>query len=228
MSGNMRRAATGMSLLVLFTVVLVAMFMPLFGGRNALEYLDDLYNSISKGSAYYIPAMREEGNALVGTAISLKLEMDGMQQAEETAKLYLKAGVEAVPSETSLAISGDLGKILENCLDDAELMYNNKGDQIEQKYGYGERHVLYNWWNSLEAMDKELGKKKLFKEAKIVSLVNKKAVETSYNYYGVDPQRITDRLGVVIFSLVFYVVYTLWYGFAIMYLFEGWGLRLSH
>jgi hypothetical protein len=24
-------------------------------------------------------------------------------------------------------------------------------------------------------------------------------------------------------SLVFYVVYTLWYGFAIMYMFEGWG-----
>jgi len=32
----------------------------------------------------------------------------------------------------------------------------------------------------------------------------------------------------VIFSLVFYVVYTLWYGFGIMYMFEGWGLRLEH
>jgi hypothetical protein len=28
--------------------------------------------------------------------------------------------------------------------------------------------------------------------------------------------------------LIFYVVYTLWYGFAIMYMFEGWGLQLEH
>ncbi len=35
-------------------------------------------------------------------------------------------------------------------------------------------------------------------------------------------------LGIVIFSLIFYVVYTLWYGFAIMFMFEGWGMRLEH
>ena len=96
------------------------------------------------------------------------------------------------------------------------------------KYGYDERRVLFNWWQALKAMDKELGKQKLFKEAKIITLVKKKAVETSYNYYGVEPKKITDSPGVVIFSLVFYVIYTLWYGFAIMYMFEGWGLRLSH
>jgi hypothetical protein len=37
-----------------------------------------------------------------------------------------------------------------------------------------------------------------------------------------------DRLGVVVFSLVFYVIYTLWYGFAIMFIFEGWGMQLEH
>jgi hypothetical protein len=58
--------------------------------------------------------------------------------------------------------------------------------------------------------------------------VQKKALETSYNYYKIEPQKIGDRLGVVIFSLFFYVVYTLWYGFAIMFMFEGWGLRLTH
>ena len=29
-------------------------------------------------------------------------------------------------------------------------------------------------------------------------------------------------------TLVFYVVYTVWYGFAIIFMFEGWGLKLSH
>ena len=228
MSGDPTRAALGIGMFVVFMVVLVAMFMPLFGGHNALEYLDDLYNSISKGSAYYIPAMREESKIFAGTAINLNLEMANAKQAEETAMLYLKGGAEAAASGTTVRISGDLGKILMNCLDDADLMYNNDGDRIKQKYGYHERHVLFNWWQSLRAMDNGLGKQKMFKEAKIVALVEKKAVEASYNYYGVKPQKITDRLGVVTFSLIFYVIYTLWYGFAIMYMFEGWGLRLGH
>jgi hypothetical protein len=73
-----------------------------------------------------------------------------------------------------------------------------------------------------------LKKQKLFKEAKVVALVIKKVVETSYNYYTIEPQKITDKMGIVIFSLVFYVCYTLWYGFAILFMFEGWGLRLEH
>jgi len=32
----------------------------------------------------------------------------------------------------------------------------------------------------------------------------------------------------VTFSLVFYVVYTLWYGFGIMFMFEGSGMKLEH
>jgi hypothetical protein len=28
--------------------------------------------------------------------------------------------------------------------------------------------------------------------------------------------------------LIFYVVYTVWYGFGFMYLFEGWGMKLEH
>jgi len=56
----------------------------------------------------------------------------------------------------------------------------------------------------------------------------KKGVECSYNYYGIDPQQISDRLGIVVFSLVFYVLYTVWYGFAILYLFQGLGLKLEH
>jgi hypothetical protein len=59
-------------------------------------------------------------------------------------------------------------------------------------------------------------------------MVVKKAVEPSYNYYRIEPQNIGDRWVVVIFSLIFYVVYTLWYGFSIMYIFEGWGMKLGH
>jgi hypothetical protein len=77
-------------------------------------------------------------------------------------------------------------------------------------------------------MEKGLKRQKKFKEAKVVALVVKKAVESSYNYYKIEPQKITDRWGIVIISLLFYVIYTLWYGFAIMFMFEGWGMKLEH
>jgi hypothetical protein len=32
----------------------------------------------------------------------------------------------------------------------------------------------------------------------------------------------------IIFALAFYVVYTLWYGFGLMWLFEGLGLKIGH
>ncbi len=107
-------------------------------------------------------------------------------------------------------------------------MYHNNGQEISGKYGYDERRVLLNWWIALHHIEKDLKDQKKFKEAKVVATVNQKAVECSYNYYKTDPQKIGDKIGIVIFSLVFYVVYTLWYGFAIMFMFEGWGLRLEH
>jgi len=96
------------------------------------------------------------------------------------------------------------------------------------KYGYEEKRVLYNWWKACAEMDRDLSKQKKFKEAKAVVLMQKKAIECSYNYYKIEPQNIGDRWGTVTFSLLFYVIYTLWYGFAILFMFEGWGLRLGH
>ena len=73
-----------------------------------------------------------------------------------------------------------------------------------------------------------MGKQKKFKERKIITLVQQKAIEVSFNFYQIEPQSIGDRWGTVMFSLVFYVIYTLWYGFAILFMFEGWGFQLGH
>ncbi len=218
----------GTGLLAVFIVVLIIIFLPVFKGQNGLEYLDSLYNSISKASAYYIPNVKEECAGVTGTTVSVSLTMADPEQAKETALLFLKGGAAAEVSGEKLNVTGDLGKILAACLDDADLMYHNKGEALSQKYGYNERRVLFNWWSACMAMDKALKKQKKFEEAKKVSVVVKKGVETSYNYYGIEPQKISEKFGIVAFSLLFYVVYTLWYGFAIMFMFEGWGMRLEH
>jgi len=218
----------GFALLIGFVVVLVIIFSPVFKGQNGLEYLDDLYNSISKGSAYYIPKVKAETEPFSGRSVSTTIEMADESQTQQTAILFMKGGALVNISKTQLKIEGDLGKILANCLADADRMYMNDGQAIFSKYGYNERQVLFNWHQALIAMDKVLKKQKQFQEAKIVDLVVKKAVETSYNYYRVEPQKISDRAFIVLFSLAFYVIYTLWYGFAVMFMFEGWGMKLGH
>jgi hypothetical protein len=218
----------GLGLLIGFVVVLVIIFSPVFKGQNGLEYLDALYNSISKGSAYYIPKVKAETDTFAGKSVSTTIEMKDESQTQQTAALFMKGGALVNISGNQLKIEGDLGKILENCLADADRMYMNDGQTISSKYGYNEKQVVYNWWQALKALNKDLTKQKQFKAASAVDMVATKAVETSYNYYQIEPQKISDRAFLVIFSLVFYVVYTLWYGFAIMFMFEGWGMKLEH
>jgi hypothetical protein len=218
----------GVGMMAAFMVVLVIIFMPVFGGQNGLDYLDNLYNTISKGSAYYIPKVKQETEAFAGNSVSVTLVVAEEERAQQTLPLFIEGGAMANAAGKELKVSGDLAKILENCLADSDLIYNNEGEKLSAKYGYDGKRVMLNWWIALNHMESDLKHQKKFKEAKVVASVMKKAVELGYNYYKVDSQKIGDKIGIVLFSLIFYVVYTLWYGFAIMFMFEGWGMRLEH
>ncbi|MDQ1336775.1 MAG: hypothetical protein QG552_3725 [Thermodesulfobacteriota bacterium] len=219
---------SGLGLMVAFFVVLIIFFSPIYQGKNGLDFLDNLYNSISKGSAYYIPEAKEKAMQFKDKQFSASLAMDNADQASKTALLFTAAGAKAEVKDKGLKITGDLGAVLLACLKDADAMYGNNGEAVSRKYGYDERQVLYNWWKAFKGITASFKDNKLFKEADAVTLVLKKAVETAYNYYKIEAQKIGDRIGIVIFSLVFYVVYTVWYGFGIMFLFEGWGMKIGH
>jgi hypothetical protein len=228
MIAHKKKFTLGLVMLIAFFAVLALFFTPIFGGLNGLDYLDGLYNSISKGSAYYIPKLKDEAKTFNGNPVELSLAMASPAQAQQTSQLLMKAGATVNVTDAKLKASGDLGKILEGVLADADAMYKNDGKAVADKYGFGERQALYTWWQAFKAIEKDLNNQKKFKEAKAVANIGKKAIEASYNYYKIEPQSIMDRLGVVVFSLVFYVIYTLWYGFAIMFIFEGWGMQLEH
>ncbi len=218
----------GLGLMIGFVVVLLFFFMPIIKGKNGMDYLDALYNSISKGSAYYIPSTKKEVQKFANNPVSVSLNLPGEGQAAQTALLFAGGGAKVDVQGTALQVSGDLAKILERAISDADDMYWNKGEAVAGRYGYPEKRVLYNWWEGLEELQKGLTKQKNFKEAKVIAFVQKRALEPSYNYYTVEPQKIGARWGTVVFSLLFYVVYTLWYGFAMLFMFEGWGLKLGH
>jgi hypothetical protein len=218
----------GLIMMVAFVAVLLIFFMPIFNGQNGLDYLDSLFNSISKGSAHFIPKLKEEVQPFDGQTVDLNLAMKNAEQAQQTALLFREAGATAEADGESLKVAGDMGQILAGALGDSDAMFFNESQKLTDKYGLEGRQVLFNWWTAMNAMEKDLNRQKKFKAAKAAATVRSKAVETSFNFYGIDPQSITDKYGTVILSLIFYVIYTLWYGFGIMYMFEGWGMRMEH
>lgn len=216
-------------MLVAFFGLLVAIFSPVFPGKvNGLNYMDNLFNMISKGSSYFIPDSIKGTEQYAGKMIDVKIILESDKQATDTAKLFQASGVQVIVSGRELLVKGDMAQIMKGSLEDADQMYHNNGTALADKYGYGEKQVLFNWWTAFKSMGKDLTKQESFKQAKTINSIQTKALEPAYNYYGVQAGSYKDSFTLILAALGFYVCYTLWYGFGIMYLFEGLGLKIGH
>ena len=227
MIANKKKFYTGLGMMVVFTILLVGMFLPIFGGHNMLENSDDLYNKVSKASAYYIDDVLEDSEHYIDTIIDASIKMASTTEAEQTVLLYEASDAQVTISGADLEISGDLGYILHNAAQDADTLYNNDADALAQKYGYDGQRVMYNWSQSLVELDYYLKEQNLIDEAKAVAEVNEKAVQPAYNYFGIEPEAMSEKGGIMVASLSFYIFYTVLYGFALMFIFEGWGLKIG-
>lgn len=225
---NMKTFTIGLIMLLSFVGVYFYMMSPSFGnGRNGLEYSDDMFNSLSKGSAYFIQEETQKAAKQEGKQINVNLAAKDNKEAQTWAKLYSAAGAEVQVNDNKVAVQGDLGKIMHTVLADSEEMYYNRGDAVTAKYGYEAREATYAWYNSFKAMDKEFKKQSLFKESSAIQSTMKKAIEPAYNYYQVEIKHVKDNKGTVTFMLLFYLIYTLWYGFSIYYLADGFGITMT-
>ena len=226
---NKRSLAVGITLALSFIGILGLIFSPIFGeGKNGLVFADDLFNKLSKGSSYFIPKVARQNEEFRNAQVELVLKLDKPDQMNPLAiKLLASAGATAHTASPEIKLNGNLGTILSQVLTDADDMFKNEGAKVSGRYGNDEREVMTSWWNILKGMDKELKKQGKIKEAKVVSDVMKKAVEPAYNYYGVIPRQVSEKAGVMTGLLIFYVAYTMWWGFAIFYLFEGVGLTMK-
>jgi hypothetical protein len=225
---NKKTLSTGLFLAVTFLGVLLLIFSPIFGqGRNGLQYSDDMFNKLSKGSSYFIPKVAKSNEQFKGRNIEVAIKLDKPEQNAGALKILAAAGIEARTASPELQIRGDLGVFLANVIQDSDDMYKNEGKKISERYGVDEREVMMTWWNILKGMDKALKKVGKIKESQIVSDVMRKTVEPAFNYYKIEAQHVADRAWVMTGLLVFYVIYTMWWGFAIFYLFDGIGLTMK-
>jgi hypothetical protein len=224
---KVKELGIGLFLMVTFIAVMVVIFMPILEGNNALDYLDNLYNSISKGSAYYLPKVKHLVEEHGSEMVTLNLKMPDSPSAISAERLFSAARATTTIEGNNLMVNGDLEKIFLACLEDAESAYHNRDEEHVARYGMGARPALHSWWLALGAMDRDLNRQKQYDAAQLTHTVQTKAVECAYNYFGIEAQAIRDRWGTVILSLLFYVLYTIWYGYAIMYVFAGLGFQLS-
>jgi len=224
---HQKKFTLGIVLTVTFFAVLFVMFTPLFGGRNAFEAADELFNSISKGSSYFVDKMRAENRAYEGKAFEVRIAVKD-PWGEKALALLTAAGA-AVQAEEggNLKVSGDLGRLLAMALDDSESLFHNRGEEVANKYGFPEKEALFLWWSAFKEMTKSFKEQEKFEEAAFIEQVMKKAVEVGYNYYGIEPKKASAHAGILSFALVFYVAYTLWWGYAILFLFDGLGLEMK-
>jgi hypothetical protein len=229
---NKNAFTIGLVMALLFGVVLFLMFTEIFPGpagkkTNGLAWADDLFNKLAKGSSNFIPRLKETNQKFVGKAFSATVTLPNPEEAERVHLLFTQAGSKVEAQGTTLKIDGDLGKTMEAILRDSYAMFHNQGQQLVTAYGMPERDVMRSWWGALSGMDKYFKKNLKIEESRLVSEVMRRAIEPSYNFYGIEAQRVADRLGIMTFLLVFYVFYTLWWGYAIFYLFEGFGLTMK-
>ncbi len=246
-SAQKRHMAYGVLLAISFIVVLVLIFSPIFPKtaegqpQNGLQWADEMFNSLAKGSSYFIPKVAKSNEKFMGQMFTVTLKMgkpedkpgDGEKRAERASKLFtVNEGAKVEVNGAELKIEGDLGKVLAAALRDSETMYRNEGEKIKALYGTvmktdDEKQMFRQWWNVLDKINKQFMIEKKAAESKIVSNVMKKAVEAAYNFYKVDAVKVKEKAGLMVFLLVFYVVYTMWWGFAIFFTFEGIGLSMS-
>jgi hypothetical protein len=225
---NKKMFSVGAFLALTFFGVLALIFSPVFGnGMNGLTYADDMFNKLSKGSSYFIPKVAKSNEKFMSTNVVVTVKLEKSEQNAATIKIMTAAGAVVKDASSQLEISGNLGAIMSKVLQDADDMYKNDGKKVADRYGMDEKEVMSSWWNVLKVMDKELKKQGKIEDAKVISDVMKKAVEPAYNYYKVEAQQVADKAGIMTGLLVFYVIYTMWWGFAIFYMFDGIGLTMK-
>lgn len=225
---NKKQFFTGLAMMVIFAVAMVVMMSPVMNGKTVVDTADDLFNSLTKGSTYYIPKIQDNAAKFVGTPFEVAVSINSKEEAGNLARVFgaANAKVEAV-NETKVMISGDLGKTAGVALADADTLFKNNESKVTDKYGINGKEVLYYWWTGFNALESKYKLDGKASEMSFVGTLKGKALEVAYNFDGIEAVKVADKSGITTFMLVFYIIYTVWYGFAIMFFLEGLGIIAS-
>lgn len=230
---NKKSFSRGLLLLISFIALFIVILMPVFKMENGkmgtgLEFADDLFNRLSKGSSYFIPAVEERVKPLVGTQVNYTVTIKKANSVPLIVEVLKQSGAEVSAAENKVTFKGDLGAMLSSAVAVSDKMYFNDGAAVSKEYNTANPlAVTTAFWQFLTPSIKELQKQGKISEASVVDAVLRRAVETGHNFYSVEATKVSQNIVIMTALLAFYVIYTLWYGFAIFELFDGVGLTMK-
>jgi hypothetical protein len=190
--------------------------------KSLVNYTDEMFVSVSKGSVYFIPELVKTADKYVGKSLDVKIKKN-----EKAALLFEKANARADLKNGELEIKGDLGEILKNVLKDADAAFKGEDRVLYDRYGYAGKEVIRQWWLSLKEIEGVYKKSKKFAEIKSLETLRIKALEPAFNFYGVEATSASHHALGISGIIAFYVIYTVWWGYAIYFFCEGIGLMMK-
>jgi hypothetical protein len=241
--------AKGAFLMVTFLVVFACIMSPLFKDYNGnpqtgLEFSDDFFNKLSKYSSDYFDTVKaavakQKGVQIaVNATISLpdpkdepdhaKAQEKANKDAQSIAKALQSAGAQVEAKDNVLMVKGDLGTITEFAYTKAVAVFAVTGNEaVDKPENQANRKLCKDLWKGFGAMMKALQKDRKVAEAKALDTVMRKGLEPAYNFYGLPGESVSQNLFMLIGLLAFYVIYTMWYGYSIFFMFEGFGMSMK-
>jgi hypothetical protein len=225
---NRGKFALGLGGLVAFVAALAVALSPALDNRTGLGRADDFFNQLAKNSAYYTPEGRKLAGRFAAEPVDLAIRPREPVANAKLAQIVTANGLEArLLEDGSVRVTGSLGELSRAAMDDADLAFRNENAQLEAKYRMSSCEVVYCWWIVLDSLSRRYTQDNRSPEADFTKFLATKVLEPAYNFRGITAQNVEDRVLPVSGLLGFYVLYTLWYGFAILFIFEGLGLSAT-
>jgi hypothetical protein len=222
---NKKEFTLGVVLTVAFFIFLFAIHTPAvidIKGKSLVGYTDRMFVSVSKGSVYFIPGLVKTAGKYAGKPLDVQIKKN-----EKTAMLFQKANASVVAGNSGMQIKGDLGEILTTVLKDADAAFKGEKKWLYDRYGYAGNEVIHQWWLSLKEIEDVYRKSKRFADIKLLETVRIKALEPAFNFYSIEATSASHHASGISGIIAFYVIYTVWWGYAVYFLCEGFGLLMK-
>lgn len=223
----------GVLLLIGFAIVFIIFMQPLFtvdGEKlTGLQYSDQVFNELSKGSSDFLYMAENASQAMKNHVIHVAFSQADNSLEKLQARLLKNANAQEMQiTDHKMAFTVNLGTLLAQATSDARLLFFNEEDRLFAKYaGINPLEIAKAWWLLLSLIERQLQIHNQQPESAAINTVIRRAIEPGNNYFGIPGMKISENIGLISAFLLFYILYTVWYGFAVYEIFAGLGLMTS-
>lgn len=223
-----KKLAIGLVGLVSFFVALAFWVSPVIDHKTGLEWADGLFNQLAKNSIYFMPAAARMAAKFEGVVVDIGISSRWPGADARVAQIVRANGMSArVIGDGRVRVMGDLGLLGRAAAGDADLLFKGEEQELQKKYGMTGKEVIYYWWTAFDGLTRRYIQENQASEADFAKYMTTRVLEPSYNFARIKAENISENAGTIVFLLGFYILYTLWFGFSIMYLFEGFGIKTT-